>query len=45
MDIWKVNESIFLNEEVQEFTNRWSQNLINVRSPNCFKQKTFKYCL
>ena len=32
MDIWKVNEFNFLNGEVEEFTSRWSQNLINVRS-------------
>ena len=25
MDIWKVNEFNFLSEEVEEFTNRWSQ--------------------
>ena len=32
MGIWKVNEFDFLNEEVEEFTSRWSQNLVNVRS-------------
>ena len=32
MDIWKVNEFIFLNEKVEEFTSRWSQNLISTRS-------------
>ena len=32
MDIWKVNEFSFLNEEVEEFTNRWSQNLVNIRT-------------
>ena len=32
MDIWKINEFIFLNEEVEEFTSRWSQNLVNVRT-------------
>ena len=40
MDIWKVNEFKFLNEEVQEFTNRWSQNLVNASSPSYLKQKT-----
>ena len=32
MDIWKVNEFNFLNEEVEEFTRRWSQNMVNVRN-------------
>ena len=36
MDIWKVNEFNFLNEEVEKFTNRW------IRSP---KEKNFEYCL
>ena len=45
MDIWEVNEFDFLNEEVEEFTSRWSQNLVIVRSPNYLKQKTFEYCL
>ena len=40
MDIQKVNEINFLNEEVEEFTSRWSQNLVNVRSPSYLKQKT-----
>ena len=43
MDIWKVNELNFLNEEVEEFTSRWSQNLVNLRSPSCLKQKNFEY--
>ena len=34
MDIEKVNEFNFLNEEVEEFTSRWSQNFVNVRSPS-----------
>ena len=34
MDIWKVNEFIFLNEEVEEFGSKWSQNLVHVRSPS-----------
>ena len=45
MDIWKVNEFNFLNEEVEKFSNRWSPNLLNVRSPSYLKQKTFQYCL
>ena len=45
MVIWKVNEFNFLNEEVEEFTSRWSQNLVNVRSPSYLKQKIFEYCL
>ena len=24
-DVWKVNKSDFLNEEVEEFTSRWIQ--------------------
>ena len=45
MDIWKVNEFNFLNEEVEDFTSRWSQNLVNVRSPSYLKQKIFECCL
>ena len=35
MYIWKINQFNFLNEEVEEFTSRWSQNKqwVNVRSP------------
>ena len=44
MDIWKVNEFNFLIEEVDEFTSRWSQNLVNVRSPGYLRQKIFEYC-
>ena len=32
MDTEKFNELNFLNEEVEELTSRWSQNLVNVRS-------------
>ena len=32
MDIWKVNDFNFLIEEVEEFLNRWSMYLVNVRS-------------
>ena len=42
MDIGKVNEFSFLNEEVEEFTSRWNQNLVNVRNPSYLKQKTFE---
>ena len=45
MDIWKVNEFNFLNEEAEEFTSRWSQNLVNLRIPNYLKLKNSEYCL
>ena len=45
MDVWQVNEFNFLNEEVEECTSRWSQNLVNVRIPNYMKLKNFEYCL
>ena len=45
MDIEKVTDYNFLNEEVENFTNRWSQNLVNARSPSYLKQKIFKCCL
>ena len=38
MDIQKVNEFNFLNEEVKEFTSSWSQSLVNVRTPSYLKQ-------
>ena len=41
MDTAKVNAFNFLNDEVEEFTNRWSQSLVNVRSPSYLKQKKF----
>ena len=44
MDIWKVNDFNFINEEVEEFTTRSSENLVNVRSPSYLKQKNFEYC-
>ena len=43
MGIWKVNEFDFLNEEVEEFTSRWSQNLVNVSCPSYLKEKNFEY--
>ena len=39
IDISKVNRFSFLNEEVEEFTSRCSQNLVNVRSSTYSKQK------
>ena len=39
MDIYKVNEFNFLNEQVEEFATRWSQER-NVRSPSYLKQKS-----
>ena len=45
MDIWKVNEFNFLNEEVEEFISRWNQNLVNINSPIYLKQKKFEFCL
>ena len=44
-DIGKVNEFNFLNEKVEKFTSRWSQNLVNVRIPSYLNQKTFECCL
>ena len=41
MDIEKVNEFSFLNEEVLELTNRWSENLLNARSSGYLNQKAF----
>ena len=38
MDIEKVNE-FNLNEEVEEIMSRWSQSLVNVRSPSYLKQQ------
>ena len=43
MDIWKVNEFNFLNEEVEEFMSRWNQNLVNIKSPCYLKQKSFVF--
>ena len=45
MDIWKVNEFNFVNEEVEEFTSKWSENLVDLRSPSQVKEKTFEYRL
>ena len=38
MDIWKVNEFNFLNEEVEKFTSSWSKKLVNVGSPSYLSQ-------
>ena len=43
--IWKVSEFNFLNEEVEKFLNRWSPNMVKVRSPSYLKQKSFQHCL
>ena len=45
MIVEKVKEFNFLNEEVEEFMKKWSQNLVNVRSPSYSKQKTAEYFL
>ena len=45
MDIWKVTEFSFLNEEVEEFTSSWGKILVILRSPSYLKEKTFEYCL
>ena len=45
MDIWKVSDFNFLNEEVEEFSNGWSLHLDNVRSPSYLKQKILEYYL
>ena len=37
MDIQKVNDFNFLNEEAEEFTSRWSQSLIDLRRPSYLK--------
>ena len=43
MDIEESSKFNFLNEKIEEFTSRWSQSLVSVRSH--LKQKTFEYCL
>ena len=43
MDIWKVNEFNFLNEEVEEFISRWNQNLVNIKIHIYLKQKNFEF--
>ena len=45
MNIWKVNEFNYLSEEVEEFTSKCCQNLVNVRNHSYLKQKTFEYFL
>ena len=40
MDIWKVNKFNFLNKEIEEFTIRWSKDLVDLRNP--LKEKTFE---
>ena len=45
LDIEKVNEFNFLNEEVKELTSRWSQNLVNARTlvTSCKKSSNAVY--
>ena len=49
MDIWKVNEFNFLNEEIEEFTSRWSLNLVTVKCPrkpsNIVYEAKTDYCV
>ena len=45
MDIWKLNDFNFWNEEVEESASRWSQNVVNLRSPSYLKKKVLEYCL
>ena len=45
MIVEKVKEFNFLNEEVEEFIRKWSQNLVNVKSPSYSKHKTSEYFL
>ena len=40
IDIEKVNEFNFLNEEVEELASRRSQSLVNARSSSYLRQKT-----
>ena len=41
MNIWKVNEFNFLNETVEEFASRCSQNLVNIRGLAIWSNKPF----
>ena len=43
IDICKVNKLDFLIEEVEEFTSRWSQNVVNIRSPSFKKPLNIVY--
>ena len=45
MVIEKAIDFDFLNEEIEEFTSKWIQCLVIVRSPSYLKQNTFEYCL
>ena len=48
---WNIKKWIFgkfinfLNEEVEEFTSKWSKNLVDLRNSSYVKGKTFEYCL
>ena len=43
IDIEKVNEFNFLNEEVEELASRRSQSLVNARSSSYLRQKNFDF--
>ena len=45
MDIKKAIDFNFLNEEIEEFTSKWIQCLVIVRSHSYLKQNTFEYFL
>ena len=38
---WMLGNLMSFNEEVEEFTSRWSQSLVNVRNTSYLKQKNF----
>ena len=43
MNIEKSNEFNFIKKKVEEITNRWSQSLVNAKSPCYLKQKIFDF--
>ena len=45
MDIEKAIDFNFINEEIEEFTSKWIQCLVIVRSHSYLKQNTFEYFL
>ena len=45
MDIDKFNEFNVLKEEVEKFTSRCVQSLVNARRPHYLKQKLLEYFL
>ena len=42
---WIMRKLMSLIFERKKFMSRWSQSLVNVRSPSYLKQKTFDDCL